>query len=424
MYIIIAGGTFVYLPNHVDQYVIDASGSIAGDISPYDAVQYSYVWSCTIGSISGASKPGPSYGDNCDGIFDESIKDRNISAVALSTANMQSIILNLVQVSMFATTVNSSVSESEIVKIIYANAAGASKVLPPLVTMTSTFSKFVSNRIVPLSATFSSQPSVDDDGNIFNISWAKYDASYNNVVGLEECATSQVSRTVVVKSTFASTFDFILSLKPNCLLSNTRYIFRVFPVNLDGLSADILPYSEIAIQGNGPPSSGIVQASPSHGFSSNTSYTLSASLWIDDLDDYPLLYSFEYCLQDLSAPTNATFEFKALSFKNMRSYIKTFLPGANTNKVNKLFVNGVITDRLGASSDMYTDVTVIPDSVAVEALNNSSLRYNETNISTKYEEYLQLLPEASSRENSYKTQCINQYSPNYSTQIAINLTSV
>jgi len=86
-----------------------------------------------------------------------------------------------------------------------------------------------------------------------------------------------------------------LVLAPFSLEPGVRYTFRL----LAGASQDALDsggdsFAEVSVVMNEPPGGGSLSVSPLFGYGMNTTFHFKATAWTDDVEDYPLKYSFAY----------------------------------------------------------------------------------------------------------------------------------
>ena len=74
--------------------------------------------------------------------------------------------------------------------------------------------------------------------------------------------------------------------------STYTFLLTAFATGTDDDANVVSGYAETTVVVNAPPSSGTFTASPSSGTALVTTFTLTASSWVDDASDLPLQYSF------------------------------------------------------------------------------------------------------------------------------------
>jgi len=111
--------------------------------------------------------------------------------------------------------------------------------------------------------------------------------------------------------------------------------------------------SSITIVVNSIPSGGQLTVSPITGRALDTSFLLSTQLWIDDVADYPLQYSFSYFVRDVSSAV-------IVQSRSLIQFVYSTLgQGLESNKYAVTCVV-VATDTNGASSNTTAPVIVNP----------------------------------------------------------------
>jgi hypothetical protein len=158
-------------------------------------------------------------------------------------------------------------------------------------------------------------------------------------------------------------------------------------------------YSEIQLLANSPPSSGSFVIVPTTGQALTTEYALSASNWVDDPEDYPLNYQFQYSLEAAQVETFL------LRTPMQTSYTTALFSAGLASNNYSVFVSVTVIDtydafvrftaEAGATESSHVAETVrtlldgISDSVnaydvdsVLQSVNGVSLYFNVVNCST------------------------------------------
>ena len=340
VYVSIAGASALVIP-HASQLSLDASGSVLEDLSPFDSnniVQLS--WSCSISAIF-SNETDKVYGDQCDDILALNVSSSETSPSTELVPVFTSLLEPHVEYSVTASTVTAAGDEVSAVVTIQS--------LPPLVilptlSITSTFRKFIANRILQIFSIVESPLNAVPQ----NISWQLYDDS-NSLLELETYLLT--SNTKVVQPN--STYSFPLSAKPYSFTPGKTYQFR-----LQALSpSSDMTFSQITLTANGPPTSGQFEVIPDVGTAMDTAFFFNAPYWMEDASDYPILYYFRYTLQ-LPSSNSSGVNFMNIGFSSQRSFRTSQLPSGSTVLNYTVFASVLISDFYGSSTDVAINISV------------------------------------------------------------------
>ncbi|CAM9205474.1 unnamed protein product [Chrysoparadoxa australica] len=167
-------------------------------------------------------------------------------------------------------------------------------------------------------------------------------------------------------------------LNLGALTAGSSYTIQLTATDRDGQAAA----ASVQVVINSAPKSGAIQVSPDSGFALETAFDLSASLWVDDADDYPLRYRFAYVLGEYTEDSKVT-TLRGLSYSS--SELGKLLPtGTGDESVVTCLVYA--TDRFGATGVATTQVTVQEVQVAAEDLTEYLSEKTDSLISGALEE--------------------------------------
>ena len=152
---------------------------------------------------------------------------------------------------------------------------------------------------------------------------------------------------------------FQLGFPPNVLTPGVSYLLRFTGYFIDATSStlDVLSdsFSEVTIVANGPPGGGSLGISPTTGQEITTTYSFSVSGFTDVAEDYPLLYSFGYFI-DQGNSDLITFIRSPAESKVVRSVLSKGL------EINGYTVYGLVNceDNVGSSASASSNTVVLP----------------------------------------------------------------
>ena len=164
-----------------------------------------------------------------------------------------------------------------------------------------------------------------------------------------------ITSIVIGSSDAQRSSTFALGVRPGALEAGRTYSFRLTGLTFGTLSS----HSETVLTINSPPTTGSILVSPSSG-DSTTTFTLSATNWVDDASDYPLLYQFAYSVRPL-----ATAYFLG-SYSEIAS-VSNSLPPGNSAYNHSLQTLVFVQDLLGAVANSAGQVVVTSLPVSMDA---------------------------------------------------------
>jgi len=174
-----------------------------------------------------------------------------------------------------------------------------------------------------------------------------------------------------------------LSLKPNSLYQRSTYTFTL---KVSTLAGSLTSKASVAVSTNGPPMPGAFTVTPRIGIAIQQSFMFRATNWVDDLDSFPISYSFGFVSQQgnlmtLQSRSEASYGNASLPFASSPSQSQTVV---NTNAAlantyvalsnsSRAYVACVLQvfDTLNANATVYTTVTVTPPKLSQNNLQKS-----------------------------------------------------
>ena len=147
-----------------------------------------------------------------------------------------------------------------------------------------------------------------------------------------------------------SDFTFPLVVPGNTFLPGSTVTFRL-NAHLAGDSSKFGAFSEVTVKVNSPPSGGTVSATPPSGDALSTIFTASSASWLDDLEDFPLTYQFQY-------RTSAASQLLVLQARTPSNKVSTDLPAGPDSLNNAITIVCSVFDAFSAWSTKSTTVTV------------------------------------------------------------------
>lgn len=336
---VMRGGNFVSIRG-ADRLVIpagsvlelDATDSLQEDVRPDLPNSVILSWSCIITFVSSSLVNSTYFGSDCSGLIEIDNYE------SLSSAVLVPIATSRMQIGLHYTFRASAIgSENDVVESASVTVSIANEESDiPSVVIDSSFNKFLTSQILRVGGSIS-QINVPLVAN-----WSLYDDS-GYQLSLAGIAKTPVSKRI---STSGSTYSYPLSALPNSFLSGRTYVFRLSAFPQSGPWFET--YAEFVVTANGPPYSGGLYISPSAGQSMDTVFTLNAPYWVDDVEDYPLIYNFRFALQSSTSSSMAT-QF-ALGLPSQRSYVNSILPAGVDNSTGYVYCSVIVSDFFGASS--------------------------------------------------------------------------
>ncbi|CAM9815033.1 unnamed protein product, partial [Phaeothamnion confervicola] len=146
------------------------------------------------------------------------------------------------------------------------------------------------------------------------------------------------------------------------LTAGTTYVFKLTATSkLDSTSAGS---STVNVVVNSPPSSGSLEVSPTTGTALTTAFSMLASSWVDDADDFPLQYKYGYVLGSSYSGSGATI----IRPYSLSSPASSILQAGNATTGNVVTCIVFVADKYGASSYATAQVTVSQPVVEAAAL--------------------------------------------------------
>ncbi|GMF20989.1 unnamed protein product [Phytophthora lilii] len=151
------------------------------------------------------------------------------------------------------------------------------------------------------------------------------------------------------------------------LTPGLTYTFRLVATDTE----NNVGFGSVSVVVNSPPTSGLLTVSPSSGYAMQDLFTLTCSLWSDDVDDYPLSYAFgvlsttTFEALKINAPDANTLI--AQLRRSMTPLVATQLAPSATTKMfpptnmadsESVTVLAFISDRLGAVTFAYDRIEV------------------------------------------------------------------
>ena len=146
------------------------------------------------------------------------------------------------------------------------------------------------------------------------------------------------------------------------------FIFYFFDIFFFSFSTDgygLTSSASIIIKLNSPPSAGIFDVSPPIGFELTTSYNMYTSLWFDNDNDLPLLFSFGY-----QSPLGSSLLFP----KTQKTNIFSILPSGQDSNDYQLLCQMRAYDSYDAFTSLNKSIIVNKNEVAPQTFNNLGKR--------------------------------------------------
>jgi hypothetical protein len=254
-----------------NSFDLDASSSYSVDY-PDNKNLLSFAWLCT--------ETSPKFGNPCPG-FTDPLLVKNLALLSLpeetlsggSTYNFTVIVTGSGAVSSTSTLV--SVSNRAI----------------PRINMINVAEKYNPSDKIVVSGTIVADPAVSglvSDGGGVSAQWSAVDGAID-IAAISLTPSSWVPY-VPESPSYVATFQ--LSLAPNSLTAGLRYDFQLSAKYETHPKSTSIAYVSILV--NEPPKGGVLAISPSSGYALNETFAFRSSKWSDDIEDFPLQYTFGY----------------------------------------------------------------------------------------------------------------------------------
>jgi hypothetical protein len=206
------------------------------------------------------------------------------------------------------------------------------------VSILSTFTVFNANNKLTIDAEiFTDQ--------VVNASWLLVSDSHVDYDGSSVIMTSRT------RQINPADFDAIIvnvpfpySAYPNSFIPGREYTFRLSISDSSGNSL----YSDITLSCNGPPTSGTISSTPSSGIAYDQIFLLNAGGWVDEIQDYPLTYTFKYSVKSPSLSQSVVYS--PLRSASELPYLKTQLGQGLSSNNNTVYCTVFVQDIYQASS--------------------------------------------------------------------------
>jgi hypothetical protein len=304
------------------QVPIDASFSLDASTS-FDedtglSTGLNYLWSCSYLTFD-------KYQDSCDDIFGS-------ASLIESTLTVEAEVLESTDTYSISVLVYAeSVSRSSTASVtITPTGSGA-----PVVTMRSTLTQFNANQQFSVSASVLSEESV-------KATWVAL------VAGSETSFESNSPLSFSFSNRQASVdVTFPVVVLPFSFAAGSFVSFRLYAEKANGVGT----FSQITLYANAAPTAGSLRVNPSAGIEYETSFEFSAVGWEDNVDDYPLRYSFYYSVT-IDSPA------LTLQLRSLDPATSSVLPQGQEDNDFALTIESVVADVQGASVLTYGEIVV------------------------------------------------------------------
>lgn len=312
--------------------VLDASASRDQDAPASSAPALSFVWACSYLSDD-------SYGLPCNSSVLSGVN--SLVGVLVVPANR----LSVTDVYKFAVTVGSNGKVNSTEVVISVAPPGA-----PLVSTQPVATKINAGQRFTVTGTVLANSSLLSTWSLSSGGFA---------LPLAEHALNAVSQ-VVREEQAKRGFPFALALRAGPFQPGVTYTFRL-SASVPGLPS-LAAYSELSFKINSPPSAGATAVTPAAG-TYDTSFTISALRYVDDVSDYPITYRFAYRLKGASAD-----KVSLLGGYTEQAYSVTSLPPGQASFDSAVICISFAQDVWGASANNSATATVtVPAGPALDA---------------------------------------------------------
>jgi len=152
-----------------------------------------------------------------------------------------------------------------------------------------------------------------------------------------------------------------LVLNPNVLIAGLMYTFRLVAIGPAGLG-----YSEITITPSSPPTTGYIDVLPTSGSAISTEFTITCSAASTTEAAQPLEYQYGIVTGAASSGRLAEGDIQWLTGRLRAEQHKTLLPTSNMGGSTTVIAR--VSDRYGATTDLFGTVSVTPSSSAYSSV--------------------------------------------------------
>ncbi len=309
--------------------ILDASASYDDD-----KTSLSYSWTCSIASLD-------NYGDSCSDLPSSVSSD-----FATDTLNIPSNTLSSSITYLFEVVVTSADGRSDSKEVYIAPSQSGA----PYVLISSIISKVNHNTKLSLQGYVSANYSVQAD-------WLVYDSTGSSV----SIDSLTKSSKYFQKADVESTVSFPIAVSPYSFTAGVTYVFKLYAYPPTDVTLG--SYTQMSITINSPPTAGSIGATPLTGGQALVDdFTMYSSGWVDDVEDYPLQYSFWYQLASI-------LDEQVLAKYGFLSSLVTTLPPGLDNQDGLIRLIGFVKDSYGAESYATTSVeSILSDPIDVSFL--------------------------------------------------------
>ena len=307
---------------------LDATSSIDMNIQNQKSSVLLYSWSCSVASIS-------NYGENCNYLY-------QVSNVGILVYNGLDLIYGTIyQFTVYVSTLDGRSDSTSVLITRSEPGSDTTAVIPT--TSILLVSKVNANERISLDGHISASYGLSSNWS------ARIDGSIILFPSLSP-QVANFTESVVGGKSFVS---FSLTVESNTFSPGNVITFRLSANRLGYTSSKYFAYSDVVITLNSPPVGGWLDSDPVNGQSLSTVYQIVAVSWSDDVDDYPLAYSFSYQVSQFinSALTIQT--------KKGINTVSTQLPSGIESEGFQIQLIMLVYDNLGASNSANTFVSVV-----------------------------------------------------------------
>ena len=361
VYVTIAGASSLIIP-HRSPLVLDASSSVFEDLSPFDPQNIvPLTWSCVVTAVF-SNMTGIVYGDSCDEIL-----QLNVSAGATPSTVLVPVSTDMMVADVeYSVTASAVTAAGDDVATTISVQSLAPVVILPTLSISSSFRKFTSNKILQIFGLIDSPLEALPQ----NVSWQLLDDG-GNFLDLEPLLLTTNKRVVQPNNSYS----FPLSAKPFSFTPGKTYNFRLQAVSDDSITA----FSQISLTVNGPPTSGDFEVVPDVGVALDTVFFFNAPFWMEDASDYPISYNFRYTIQRFQ-PNSSDLTFMNIGFSSQHAFRTSQLPPGLSVFNHSVHASVIISDFYGSSTDSETNMTVYDNpAFSGDAVTRRLASYNLSN---------------------------------------------
>ena len=158
-----------------------------------------------------------------------------------------------------------------------------------------------------------------------------------------------------------------LAIRPNTLVADASYTFILSGTYSTSNPSQVDKFEQVVIRMNAPPAGGVMVVVPSEGVALNTTFTFETFDWIDDPDDYPLVYVMKTYSDAQSKTTIKT--------SGEVTYTSAVLGQGQVDLNYTITTEATAADTYGASATVVSSLRVTPvvDTAALAAAMESQL---------------------------------------------------